>query len=131
MPWLYYCVQCSLVNFVMYNVAGGGDSALYGVEPPSFYLRNAFNNFQLQLPLALAAPLLLMCCGSSIGQGPSRGRMGQTGDSGKATIDMLIALSPLYSWLLAITALPHKEERFLYVVYPLVSWLAVLVCQCL
>lgn len=33
---------------------------------------------------------------------------------------LLIALSPIYVWLAAITALPHKEERFMYVVYPLV-----------
>ena len=36
---------------------------------------------------------------------------------------LLIAVSPAWAWLLAITVLPHKEERFLYVVYPLVSHL--------
>lgn len=35
---------------------------------------------------------------------------------------LLIALSPIYVWLAAITALPHKEERFMYVVYPLVRF---------
>lgn len=39
--------QASLWNFVRYNVVGGGDSALYGVEDASFYLRNALNNFQV------------------------------------------------------------------------------------
>ena len=34
---------------------------------------------------------------------------------------VLITLSPIYVWLAAITALPHKEERFMYVVYPLVG----------
>ena len=33
---------------------------------------------------------------------------------------LLVAVAPVYLWLLAITSLPHKEERFLYVVYPLV-----------
>jgi hypothetical protein len=28
-------------------VVGGGDSALYGVEDASFYLRNGLNNFQV------------------------------------------------------------------------------------
>ncbi len=32
-----------------------------------------------------------------------------------------MALSSVFVWLAAISALPHKEERFLYVVYPLVS----------
>lgn len=31
------------------------------------------------------------------------------------------AAAPLWLWLAAISSLPHKEERFLYVVYPLVS----------
>lgn len=33
---------------------------------------------------------------------------------------ILIALSPVYAWLIAISALPHKEERFMYVIYPLI-----------
>ncbi len=33
---------------------------------------------------------------------------------------MAVALAPVPLWLAAISALPHKEERFLYVVYPLV-----------
>lgn len=36
---------------------------------------------------------------------------------------LLVALSPIHVWLAATTALPHKEERFLYVVYPLVGLL--------
>ena len=63
--------QASLWNFIRYNVVGGGDSALYGVEPPAFYLRNALNNFQLLLPLALALPLAAAAAGASLGR---RGR---------------------------------------------------------
>ncbi len=33
---------------------------------------------------------------------------------------MAVALAPAPLWLAAISALPHKEERFLYVIYPLV-----------
>lgn len=33
---------------------------------------------------------------------------------------MAVALAPVPLWLAAISALPHKEERFLYVIYPLV-----------
>ncbi len=49
--------QGTLWNFVRYNVVGGGDSALYGVESSTYYLRNAFTNLNLVLPLALLAPL--------------------------------------------------------------------------
>ena len=52
--------QVSLLNFLRYNVAGGGDSALYGVEGPSFYLRSGALALNLALPLAAAAPLALL-----------------------------------------------------------------------
>lgn len=51
-------MQCSLWNFLKYNVVGGGDSALYGVEAADYYLRNGLNNLNLVLPLALAYPVL-------------------------------------------------------------------------
>ena len=31
---------------------------------------------------------------------------------------LLVILSPLYLWLGAMSSVPHKEERFAYVVYP-------------
>lgn len=102
-PW-----QVSVWNFVHYNVFGGGDSALYGVEAPSFYIRNGLNNFQLIWLFALAYPLLVLLQAARILTTPCNARL-------------LLVLLPLYVWLMAITALPHKEERFLYVVYPLVS----------
>lgn len=37
----------------------------------------------------------------------------------KASLGTLV-LAPSFLWLAAISALPHKEERFLFVVYPLV-----------
>ena len=33
-----------------------------------------------------------------------------------------LQLSSLYLWLAVFVAQPHKEERFLYVVYPLFCW---------
>ena len=53
-------LQFSLWNFVRYNVFGGGDSALYGVEGPSFYLRNGLNNLNVILPLGLIYPLVAL-----------------------------------------------------------------------
>ena len=41
-----------------YNVVGGGDSALYGVEDTTFYLRNGFNNLNFGMLLALLGPAL-------------------------------------------------------------------------
>ncbi|KAL0044650.1 hypothetical protein WJX82_004234 [Trebouxia sp. C0006] len=96
----------SLWNFVCYNVFGGGDSALYGVEGPSFYMRNGLNNLNFILPLGLIYPLVALLDLFQV-----------TGNEWRPRV--LIALSPIYVWLAAITALPHKEERFMYVIYPL------------
>ena len=53
-------LQFSLWNFIKYNVFGGGDSALYGIESSSFYMRNGLNNLNLVLPLALIYPLVAL-----------------------------------------------------------------------
>lgn len=115
-----------------YNVVGGGDSALYGVEGPTFYLRNGLNNFQALLPLALALPLLAAVGGGASlcrpASGPPKGSSGGNkktlagaAATGGGLGRLMVCVAPVYVWLALITALPHKEERFLYVVYPLVS----------
>ena len=53
-------MQFSVWNFIRYNVIGGGDSALYGVEDSSFYMRNGANNLNLILVLGLAYPLVAL-----------------------------------------------------------------------
>ena len=53
-------LQFSLWNFIKYNVFGGGDSALFGIESSSFYMRNGLNNLNLVLPLALIYPLVAL-----------------------------------------------------------------------
>lgn len=100
--------KASLWNFLVYNVAGGGQSSLYGVEDATFYIRNGLNQLQLVLPLSLMLPLL--ASGTRL-----FGHRSKKGVDGK----LMVCISPLFVWLAAITALPHKEERFLYVVYPL------------
>ena len=39
-------------------------------------------------------------------------------------IRLAIAIAPVWVWGAVISALPHKEERFLYPVYPLVGTLS-------
>jgi alpha-1,2-mannosyltransferase len=122
--------KASLWNFLVYNVAGGGQSALYGVEGPLYYLRNGFNQLQFVLPLSLVLPLvgiLSWCMGTLVdgkssngsGSGTAAKKKGQQQQRKSLDINLFIAVSPVFLWLAAITALPHKEERFLFVVYPL------------
>eukprot|EP00887_Chlorella_sp_A99_P004057 scaffold11.g4057.t1 len=74
-----------------------------------------YGRWALLLPLALAAPPLLLAAGARAAAPDP----GAPGGAGGGAASLLAALSPLYLWLAAVSALPHKEERFLYVVYPL------------
>jgi len=33
---------------------------------------------------------------------------------------LMMKLVPMYLWIIIFTAQPHKEERFLFVIYPLI-----------
>ena len=105
--WYYGSWKASLVNFLEYNVQGGGKSDLYGVEPVTYYFRNGFNQLQVVLPLSFVFLLIV----------PLVAMMQQK--KGTGVWKLLVVVLPAYVWFFALSALPHKEERFLYVVYPL------------
>jgi len=117
------------------------------VEGRLFYLHNGFLAFNAALPLALALPLLAalqyLLSGGGGGEtsfSPSGGAVQSRSGGGQleatsggpaaaaaaavreqgAWLKVVAVLAPLWLWLSAISLLPHKEERFLYVVYPLV-----------
>ncbi|KAI9086017.1 hypothetical protein K1719_032100 [Acacia pycnantha] len=92
----------SVLNLLIYNVAGGGESHLYGIEEPSYYLRNGFNNFNFGFVLAMLF----------LGFLPIAKK--------KYAPDLLIIVSPVYIWLGFMSLQPHKEERFLYPIYTLI-----------
>ncbi|CAM8948815.1 unnamed protein product [Rhodiola kirilowii] len=92
----------SVLNLLIYNVVGGGESHLYGTEGPLFYLRNGFNNFNFCFILGLVF----------LGIIPIAKK--------KYTPELLIVVSPMYIWLAFMSLQPHKEERFLYPIYPLI-----------
>ncbi|KAG8386410.1 hypothetical protein BUALT_Bualt03G0145900 [Buddleja alternifolia] len=92
----------SLLNLLIYNVLGGGESHLYGTEGPSFYLRNGFNNFNFCFILALLFIVILPIAKK------------------KYAPELLVIISPIYIWLAFMSLQPHKEERFLYPIYPLI-----------
>lgn len=84
----------SVLNLLIYNVAGGGESHLYGTEGPLYYLRNGFNNFNFCFVLALLFLGILPIAKK------------------KYAPDLLIVISPIYIWLGFMSLQPHKEERF-------------------
>lgn len=109
-------------NIVKYNVfpdAARGPE-LYGTEPWTFYILNLLLNFNILLPLALLSlPALLVT--SRI----DRRRLGfqQSGPENSSPFTVLaFRLMPMYIWMVILNIQPHKEERFMFPVYPLICF---------
>lgn len=101
------------VNIVLYNVfKKDGGPNLYGTEPFTFYIFNGFLNFNIIWLLALFAPLAIL-----IGHFAVPSKTKQT----TLTLPYYLSLAPFYLWLAVMMIQPHKEERFLFPVYPLIS----------
>jgi alpha-1,2-mannosyltransferase len=98
-------------NIILYNafgIGGGGQgSDLYGVEPASFYAFNLALNFNLQFVASMVSPFVVMW------QLATQRR--------SSTVWKAVLLSQYWIWFALMSARPHKEERFLFVVYPLIS----------
>ncbi|XP_078431885.1 alg9-like mannosyltransferase family [Wolffia australiana] len=101
----------SVFNLLTYNVLGGGESHLYGTEGPAFYFKNGFNNFNLGFVLALLFLVIMPIARK------------------KYNSDLLIVVAPVYIWLGFMSLQPHKEERFLYPIYPLICIAAAAVIE--
>mmetsp|Transcript_2307 Transcript_2307/g.2988 ORF Transcript_2307/g.2988 Transcript_2307/m.2988 type:complete len:324 (-) Transcript_2307:83-1054(-) len=97
--WVYYGRWISPTwNIFVYNTTQGGDE-LYGVEPISYYVKNMLLNFNFVAVLgALGVPTLLC--------------------SGYPLKNYLTLIGPMILWLAVVVPRPHKEERFLYPIYP-------------
>jgi len=98
-------------NIVWYNVFTSHGPDLYGTEPAQYYLINGILNFNfvfilalMVLPVQIAARYMLKS---------------ELKSSGFFLSDTM-SQSPLYLWLLVFWTRPHKEERFLFPIYPLV-----------
>lgn len=108
--FFYRKLTCVPFNIVYYNVfAGPGRGPdIYGTEPWSFYLLNLTLNFNIWLPLALCALPL------AIGYHYMRGQV----SSNRTASTIFVITTPLYLWLVVMSLQAHKEERFMYPIYP-------------
>ncbi|KAI1759428.1 glycosyltransferase family 22 protein [Hypoxylon sp. FL1150] len=99
-------------NIVKYNIlssTGGPD--LYGTEPWTFYFRNLAINFNIWFVLALfSLPLFII-----------QKTVSSKNNEFLYWIRTVAFLSPFYMWLGIFTLQPHKEERFMYPMYPFVA----------
>ncbi|EDQ88564.1 uncharacterized protein MONBRDRAFT_26137 [Monosiga brevicollis MX1] len=104
---LYQKLVVAPWNIVMYNVLSSETSSeLYGTEPWHFYIFNSLLNFNVAFILALLAPVLTLVAGWL--QDPVRPRL------------LYLIQAPLWVWLAIFVPQAHKEERFLFPVYPLI-----------
>ncbi|XP_019345700.2 alpha-1,2-mannosyltransferase ALG9 isoform X1 [Alligator mississippiensis] len=98
------------LNIVLYNVFTPHGPDLYGTEPWSFYFVNGFLNFNVAFVLALLAlPLTYLM-----------ERLLQKFHVQNLGRPYWLTLAPMYLWIMIFFSQPHKEERFLFPIYPLI-----------
>lgn len=103
------------LNIVMYNVFpsnpnGGPD--LYGTEPLSYYLINCVLNFNILVPVFTAAVAFIIFADKLYVDKTSTTNL-------KLRNSFMVILFAVFLWVLIFFTRPHKEERFLYPIYPL------------
>ena len=100
------------LNILLYNVFTDHGPDLYGTEPFSFYFINGFLNFNLVFVCAMLSIFII-----PISEGLIHLKY-----SGYRSPKLLLTffLSPMYIWVMIFFAQPHKEERFLFPIYPLI-----------
>jgi len=117
----YGRIVSPLWNILLYNTQAGGDE-LYGVEPLSYYIKNLVLNLNYVAVVGIAGILPLMwslLVRFNSGRNINSNNNKQISPSSSSTWkDGWILMVPLYLWLAVVVPRPHKEERFLYPIYP-------------
>ncbi|XP_064638611.1 alpha-1,2-mannosyltransferase ALG9-like [Lineus longissimus] len=105
---LYGKIVIAPLNIVLYNIFSDHGPNIYGVESWTFYFMNGFLNFNIififaliSLPVIYGAKYVL--------------NLKEKG------LPVYLALSGMYLWMLIFFTRPHKEERFLFPIYPLIG----------
>lgn len=101
------------LNIVLYNVINASEESgpnIFGTEPVTYYLVNLALNFNI---IAIAAVFGFAVGPLSIWL---NGKFGKYG-----IIKIVFLMAPLALWVGVFFSQPHKEERFLYPIYPLIT----------
>jgi alpha-1,2-mannosyltransferase len=109
-------------NIIRYNVFGGSERGpeLYGTSPWNFYLLNLILNFNILVPLSLLSLPAL-----AVTYVVDRKRLGfvkTSPDQSSPFTSLALRLAPVYLWVGILTAQAHKEERFMFPVYPMICF---------
>ena len=121
--YYYGKIVSPIWNIFVYNATAGGDE-LYGIEPLSYYVKNLLLNFNfvgllgiLSLPILVGRKLLA----SSLPR-TALFRGVDYYPSGTSDGLKLLMLIPMYIWIAIVFPRPHKEERFLFPIYPMLCF---------
>ncbi|KAI0756565.1 asparagine-linked glycosylation 9 protein isoform a [Daedaleopsis nitida] len=109
-------------NIISYNVFPDPQRGpeLYGTEPVHFYLSNLLLNFNVLVPFALLAlPALVITYRVD---NKRLGERYQFVNRSSPYALLAVRLAPAYLWVAIMTAQKHKEERFMYPIYPLICF---------
>lgn len=104
----YHRIQFVAWNIVKYNVLAkdGRGPDIYGTEPWWYYFANLSLQHNIVLWFAMACgPLVLLAAFTNWINLDS-------------FLDLSSVISPFYIWLFIFIIQPHKEERFMYPIYP-------------
>lgn len=105
------------LQIVLYNVFGGDlGPDLYGTAAWHYYSANLLLNFNVIYLFAVASVILVPLTYKLFGTGSGSAPLNKT----------LVKLASFYIWTAIFTAQPHKEERFMFVIYPLLCFNAVM-----
>ena len=110
-------------NIVSYNIFSSHGPDLYGTEPFSFYILNGLLNFNLAFVLALGSlPILLLTQRFAFQHIVTNTNVSFLALSNGYPYRLLFfRVLPMYFWFGIFARQPHKEERFLFVMYPFIA----------
>jgi alpha-1,2-mannosyltransferase len=108
-------------NIFRYNAQNANDD-LYGVEPLSYYIKNLLLNLNYTGLLGFTA--LPVYWFTNAGGG------GRNNNSSRS-VTTIATLASLWPWVAITFPRPHKEERFLYPIYPVLIYGAVVAVDCI
>jgi alpha-1,2-mannosyltransferase len=105
------------VHLVLYNKGSGSEK--YGVEPWNFFFKNLTLAFNIAFWLALICPIVIYLHSKIVKKSVGYIRH----------FRWVVYILPFQIWFWFFTVIKHKEERFLFVVYPTICLAAAITLE--
>ncbi|KAF4551353.1 Alg9-like mannosyltransferase-like protein 3 [Elsinoe fawcettii] len=107
----YVCFPWNIIKYNVLSAVAGKGPNIFGTEPWHFYIRNLLINWNLWFLISLLA-IPLLYYQDFVYRKPA---------TKSSWIRNFTFATPLYMWLAIFTIQPHKEERFMYPIYPAIA----------